>query len=408
MAPCAAMLSEFLAENGVVGEIGLAVSGGSDSMGMLALAKQENLTCRVATVDHGLRPGAAAEAAHVTKIASTMGYKHDVLVPTKPILVDEGGNLQAEARDRRYALLADWGLAHGLDAVLIAHTLEDQAETFLMRLARGAGVDGLSAMADTFDRNGMRFLRPLLQMRRDALRELLRAQEIYWVEDPSNDDPRFQRITFRNAAPDLAKLGLTPERLSETAQALATAKNALEQATAVAMGDYVTRAGPDYILGSEIFKAPEEIVQRVLKALLGWVGFEPYAPRQSALSALIREMGSDSPTSRTLHSCEIRPVPGGWRISAEAAAMVQQPADQIWRGRWRAINPPAGAEWRAFGPAGQAQHPNWRDGGLSHRSALSSPALWQDHQLISAPFCGFGPRDMIEMVDHPKLMRFIR
>ena len=175
----------------------LAVSGGADSIAMLHLAAswahdqgRSAPRLSVATVDHGLRPGSAAEARAVATIAAQLGLAHSTLTWTgaKP-----ARGIQAAARTARYRLLAGHERAHRIDAVAVAHTLDDQAETLLMRLARGSGVDGLAAMQLQASIEGVAVLRPLLGIARARLRATLRQQGATWIDDPTNARPEFER-----------------------------------------------------------------------------------------------------------------------------------------------------------------------------------------------------------------------
>ncbi len=173
----------------------LAVSGGPDSMAMLMLAAAAFPgRIAVATVDHGLRPEAAEELRMVAEHCRILGVPHHGLRPATPI---EGASLQAQAREARYALLADQARAIGAAAILTAHHADDQAETFLMRAARGAGLSGLSGVRVRTEINGVPVLRPLLDWRRAELRQIVRRAEAPFVDDPANHDPRHDRTRFR-------------------------------------------------------------------------------------------------------------------------------------------------------------------------------------------------------------------
>ena len=162
------------------------VSGGADSLALVYLLKSwsdEHCVRVVAlTVNHQLRPEADAEAEYTAQLMKKIGVEHHILqwVGVKP----ESG-IEEAAREARYGLLQKWCAENGVPLLLIAHNQRDQAETFLMRLQRGSGVDGLAAMQERTMRNGIEILRPLLDIAPEALRAYLREQGVQWVEDPS-------------------------------------------------------------------------------------------------------------------------------------------------------------------------------------------------------------------------------
>ncbi|WP_249276454.1 tRNA lysidine(34) synthetase TilS [Sphingomonas baiyangensis] len=179
--------------------IGLAVSGGPDSMALLTLtAAVLPGRCMAATVDHRLREGSADEAAMVARHCAAIGVPHIILTPDHPII---GSSLQARAREVRYRLLAHWAAAAQLRAVATAHHLDDQAETFLLRAGRGSGISGLAGIRVRQHIDDMLVVRPLLGWRREALAELVR--DVPHVHDPSNANERFDRTRVRRVlAPD--------------------------------------------------------------------------------------------------------------------------------------------------------------------------------------------------------------
>ncbi|MEM9756771.1 MAG: tRNA lysidine(34) synthetase TilS, partial [Pseudomonadota bacterium] len=192
----------------------IACSGGGDSVALLHLAARVIGSARLAaaTVDHGLRD-VTAELSLVARHCAELAVPHTVLTWQW----DGHGNLQAAARDGRRHALAAHAEAIGADLILQGHTLDDQAETVLMRLARGSGVDGLAGIPP-HGRGG--WLRPLLGVGRSELRAWLRARDLDWAEDPSNDDPRYDRVKVRQTLPMLAEIGITPDRLAATAEAM--------------------------------------------------------------------------------------------------------------------------------------------------------------------------------------------
>src|SRR5262245_23453352 len=224
--------------------VALAVSGGSDSTGLMVLSAewlaqtgQDPGAIFVLTVDHGLRPQSASEARWVAQAALKLGFRHAILpwLGAKP-----KSGLQAAARAARYALLTEFMRRVGLTVLATAHTAEDQAETLLMRLARGSGVDGLGAMAPWTalapptapGEREILLARPLLAVAKARLRAALAARGVSWLEDESNAAPRFERSRLRAAQETLLRLGLRPDSLGLSAQRLQGARAALDWAVA--------------------------------------------------------------------------------------------------------------------------------------------------------------------------------
>ncbi|MDI9848016.1 tRNA lysidine(34) synthetase TilS [Rhodoblastus sp. 17X3] len=210
----------------------MAVSGGPDSLALMHLAARwrdagGSFPLHVATVDHGLRPDAGAEAAQVGRWASALGLPHETLVwrGDKP-----ASGLQERAREARYALLFAHARAIGAKAVVTAHHADDQWETILIRLARGSGLAGLAGMAREQVFPQGRLLRPLLDAPKQALIDLCRARGQDFFTDPANANPAFDRARWRAAAPALHALGLTPERLGKLAERSRKADQALDHA----------------------------------------------------------------------------------------------------------------------------------------------------------------------------------
>lgn len=198
----------------------LAVSGGPDSLALLLLAAAAFPNKVVAaTVDHGLRPEAAAEARLVGEICGALGVPHAILTGTMP-----GGNLQEGARTLRYALLAEWARDRAR-WIATAHQRNDVAETFLMRARRGAGVGGLAAMRAARPLGDATLVRPLLDWSRSELEAIVLAAGIAPVQDPSNRDPRFDRARMRKLLAESPELPV--DRLALAARNLRHAEDAL-------------------------------------------------------------------------------------------------------------------------------------------------------------------------------------
>jgi len=220
----AADLAAIWPESERNGPLGLAVSGGPDSLALLLLAHAALPgQIAVASIDHGLRPEAAGEVALVERIAAERG------IPFTPLKVSLApGNVQARAREARYAALAQWALAEGLGAVSTAHHIDDQAETLLMRLNRGSGLAGLAGVraASRIDGTEVTLLRPLLGWRKAELAELVAAAGITPAADPANTNPDFDRARLRMAL--AATDWLDPMQLAASAAHLAEGWQALD------------------------------------------------------------------------------------------------------------------------------------------------------------------------------------
>jgi tRNA(Ile)-lysidine synthase len=312
----------------------LAVSGGGDSVALMHLVA-DWLRARklpldrgsVLTVDHGLRTGSAREAAATGAWAKHIGFAAHTLRW-------RGGrprsNVEDSARNARYRLLGDWCRADGVSTVLLAHTRDDQAETFLLRLGRGSGVDGLSAMRGRgpfplSGYDGIELVRPLLDIGRNELRADLKARGAAWLEDPMNEDPRFARVRIRQALPALEAAGISPERIAQAARHLGRAREALDADTQRFLGWHV-RFAPDgaaFLDGAALRAEPREIGLRALSAILMRVSGRPYRPRFERLEHLYEALGSSAP-ALTLSGCRIGAATREFRHFAAATLEVRR------------------------------------------------------------------------------------
>ena len=237
LAPAADLVARFRADvaqlaESAPGRLGLAVSGGPDSLALLLLAHAA-FPDRVAaaSVDHGLRAENADEAARVGEICRDLDMPHEVLrgAPGKEI-----GGLQAAARALRYALLGDWAARQGCTHLATAHHADDQAETLLMRMGRGAGLPGLAGIRPSRPLNegsGIVLIRPLLGWRKQALTAIVAESGLEAADDPSNRSPRFDRSRIRAwlaaaEAPAAPRLAAAAAHLEDCEEALAWAADA--------------------------------------------------------------------------------------------------------------------------------------------------------------------------------------
>ena len=292
----------------------VAVSGGPDSVALLALlaawARMPGRpSLQAATVDHGLRPESAGEAAAVAALCATLGVGHAILrwEGAKP-----ASGVQAEARRARYALLASEARRLGGATLVSAHTLDDQAETMLMRLAHGSGPSGLAGMRERSEVNGVALARPLLGFPKVRLIATAEARGLPFVHDPSNSDPRFERVRWRETMPVLAEQGLTAERLGRLAERMArldeaVAQRAREVLAEAMLPDGASEHGPR-LRFSMLALEPEEIALRVLALALdvavpGGEGHGRLERLEACVAALIQAARAGSALRRTLSGC---------------------------------------------------------------------------------------------------------
>lgn len=356
----------------------------------------------VATVDHGLRAESAAEAAGVARAARALGLSHATLLWQRDT---DAGNLMAQARDARLRLLSGWAQRNDLPAVALGHTADDLAETLIMRLSRGSGIDGLAAMAEWRDAFEMRWLRPVLGAHRTELRDWLRARGIDWIDDPSNDDRDFDRVRARQA---IAALGLEVEALARSAAHIAQAREALSAYAALLAANAVADRGSLVLPRATLRDAPPEIRRRLLVAACRWVTGADYPPRRATLLHALDAVMAHGRV--TLDGAMISAVGDQLRITREAAAACRSPAatDGTWDQRWRLGRVPPGHHVAALGP-GALNRVNWRDSGLLRDEAAAGPALWQGDRLITAPLlrphAGFGVHPLRDASDFRRLVK---
>lgn len=382
MTPASAVAAAL---DGYPGPVGVAVSGGGDSMALLVASIEAGADLRVATVDHGLRPESAAEAAEVARFCAARGVAHETLAWRW----DGAGNLPAMARQGRLDALAAWAEAQGLAAVLLGHTQDDVAETFLMRLSRRAGVDGLSAMVTAFRHRGATFLRPLLSQSRAELRGFLRDRDIAWIDDPTNDDPAFERTRARQALAALGPLGIDAGCLSAVAAQMGEARAALDAGLLELVDRTVQQVRGDLLVSAAVFDAPEELVRRLYAAAFRWIGRLPYPPRRADLARVMAAARAGRPA--TLAGVHMLPQPEGALLTREFSAVqnVATATTAIWDGRWRLEGPhAAGMTVRALGPEGLSVCPDWRGTGRPRTALLSTPGVWAGTDLVAAPEAG--------------------
>lgn len=370
--------------SGLPKHIGIAVSGGGDSMALLHLtrawASVRDVTLSAITIDHNLREGSAEEAVRVAQWCADLGVAHSVKVWRD---WGHNGNLQDAARQARYRMINDW--RGDIEHILIGHTLDDQAETLLLRLKRGSGVDGMTGIKPiTHHPSGMTLIRPLLNITRQDLRDYLVACDHPWFDDPSNDNAAFDRIAMRQLIPQLKSAGISLDRFALIATHMQRAQDALYHTAGDVFQSIGRQQGTDLIFDRAGFFATHSETQfRLLSAGLCWISGNAYRPRFEALQRALSDV-QDGKTS-SLHGCLIYPYQNTLRITREYAA-TQDSADQtVWDGRWQAVDLSAQHSVQALGKHGATQLESDLRKTVPFRSLHVQPAVFFGDQLIYAP-----------------------
>ena len=343
--------------------LGVAVSGGADSMTLCLLAdqwcRQRGGRVTALTVDHGLRDGSGDEAARVGDWLAVRNIEHRALPwrDTKP-----AAGIQAAARRARYDLMEAWCRAHGVLHLLVGHTRTDQAETFLMRLRHGSGPDGLSGMSAVRELGHCRVLRPLLGMDRCDLEEFLHAAGQAWLTDPSNTDPRFERTAVREL---IATGAFAVPALAETAAAYAGVRQVAEAATDRFLADACRLHGAGYVhLDRAAFAAAaRDTGRRALARLIVVIGGRAYPPKRGALNDLYESLVTASEVSATLGHCRLRGTDADVLICREirhlpAPIRLTAGARHLWDGRFLVTTGRTAVELTSFAassPAGRRE-----------------------------------------------------
>jgi tRNA(Ile)-lysidine synthase len=381
----------------------LAVSGGPDSLALLHLAARVRgelgVSFTVLTVDHGLRAASRDEALMVARQASQLGLPH-------AILGWEGGeprsaSLQARARTARYDLMAAYCHAHDIPALVTAHHLDDQAETFLMRLKRGSGLDGLAAIPEQGAWAGIVVLRPLLDVPKARCIATLDAAGVGFVCDPSNADPRFERARVRENTDALAALGLTPEALALSARRLRRAREALDAAAQsfLAANSETSEAGYALVDREALASAAQEIALRALAQLIGAVGGGETPLQLAKLEALLAALQAHPGKAHTLGRCRIEPASGRLGIFREVRGeglpvTELLPGERaLWDNRFRielGADEPEPIMVKALGDCGFRElcGRNALAGSLPRLAGRTLPSCWRGGILLGLPMLG--------------------
>lgn len=351
--------------------VGLAVSGGADSLALAWLARRWRQHVLAFVVDHALRPESGVEAHLTVERLEAMGIQARILT----LASFPKGRLQERARDARFAALEEACAEAGCLDLLVAHHLNDQDETVWMRHHAGSGPRGLAGMAATALRDRIRIVRPCLTLHPERLRATLRAAGLTWIEDPSNQNRRFERVRWRqdlsskqrNDARDWQSEAQSLRHVEDDELAAILAENAVWHST------------------GWVHLKPAVICENTLSALIRLVSGRPYRPSREQVLALAQQGHG------TLGGVIMRPAgrfgEGVMLVREERA--VQRPVvaetGVLWDGRWRceAASLPIDCLIGALGDG--ALELDARRLGLPLGALRTLPALWQNNQIIGLP-----------------------
>jgi tRNA(Ile)-lysidine synthase len=303
-------LGDFSSET----NIAVALSGGGDSMALTYLlsrwCSKRNVKLHAVTVNHGLRPEAAAEARQVAEWVSKWGLgAHKILRWAGP---KPSTKIQEEARAARYRLMADYCHKNKIRYLFLAHHANDQVETILFRLAKGSGLDGLAGMsALQMHSPELTLVRPLLGVTHEQLLQVCKKAKTEWVEDKSNVSDQYARIRLRKSMPVLEQEGLSLSRIMTIGKRLERARKALEQVTDIALEKcLISRETKRIVLNyKELLGYPEEVILRiVMRSLQSFRIGKSYPPRLENVEALVTRLIAQDQSFKgaTLGGCIIR------------------------------------------------------------------------------------------------------
>tara|TARA_B100001057_G_scaffold394092_1_gene403209 strand:+ start:303 stop:1580 length:1278 start_codon:yes stop_codon:yes gene_type:complete len=388
--------------------LAVAVSGGSDSLGLLYLinswSNKKNLKIIILTVDHNLRNGSADEALYVGELCNKLGLIHKTLIWDHD---DIKGNLSASAREARYRLMQN---SIPPDAILITgHTLDDQAETFLMRLRRGSGVDGLASMAErsylSFGNGDITIFRPLLDFERQTLRNVLNFYKVAWIDDPTNNDQSSERVRVRDLLARCAEIGIDKSTISRTALLMQSAKTALNHFASDCYEKFGSCDNGDIIFDFDEFsRQPLDIKRRLISAAQKWISNQKYRPRLSQVDALIRSIDekitfSGSGTICYFHDNSIRIT----RESNACVCEIEASNAVIFDRRWKLITSENCKDLtiKCLGADGYTLLESAIRKKIPHKTIVALPALFKDSNLINFPFTDPGSRFRFHLCKQP-------
>lgn len=374
-------------------EIAVAVSGGADSMCLVHLLSEiySNITALI--VDHGLRVESAKEAKLVKTRLDKLGVETTILkwVGKKP-----KSNVHQQARKARYALLTDYCSKNKIKYLFLAHTKNDQAETVMLRIYRGSGVDGITAMRENSFKNGIHIMRPLLDVSRQQIEAYLKANKVEWVDDPSNYNTKYERVKIRNLINSFEEKDLWLDRLCLLANNAQRSSEFIKQEVAKQSASLIRydELGFVEIPYEKFKKLHEEIALKILVKVFATFSNPEHQSRLNSLKACHTLLLQKKDT--TLAGVEIKHIKGKIIFIREVKAIKEVNMD-VWDNRFVITNPDK-YEIRPLTQDGWKQikakvtEKTW-----PHiKVVYALPAAFENDEVISCPLLGF-KRSKIKM-----------
>jgi tRNA(Ile)-lysidine synthase len=402
-------LSDLKKKYGFV-ELGLAVSGGSDSLAMLYLCKdwavKNKIKLRCVTVDHKLRSESLIEAELVAGHCKKLGINHEIVGWDHEEKLK--GNLSDLARSARYRIIDKW--RKNINFVLVGHTQNDQVETFFMNLKRGSGIEGLKGMPVSFRRSESYYiLRPLIHTSRESLQQYLKEKNITWVSDPSNSNEDFERISQRKTWTILKSKGFSENRIELSADHMRRAHEALNHMLPIHFKSIGKQEITDLLWEYNSFVSlPEEFKLRLISAVVMWNGNVHYRPRFKAVLDVLKNINEKKTV--VLGGSIFYYNAGKIRITIEYQSVKENTisctSDLIWRNIWKVEREIKDGYITAIGIDGNKQLSKQQRSTMPFRSRIIQPGIFVKEKLLIVPtldsdsseylsFCGIKFNDFL-------------
>lgn len=288
-------------------KIAVAVSGGSDSLALTLLlneyCQERKIKIFAVTVDHGIRKNSASEAKKLSKILAAKKISHQIL--TIPKTKIPASNIEANLRQLRYEMLYEFCAENKIKHLFLGHILGDVAENFLIRLFRGSGLDGLSSIAEISDYKDIKLLRPLLNYSKNELQEYLRAQQIQWFEDETNEDEKFLRNKIRKFLNSLPEAEIIHKRIKNAADEIAKSRDLFDEILLKEAKKILKlRDQKTFLIDiKKLKKLDEKIALKILALTLMEVGEKPYKPRLEKLKNFHNYLLEGAAKKRNFYNC---------------------------------------------------------------------------------------------------------